>query len=91
MAFYGDRVPKYVKEATADKLEVKLMQLGAAMGQKVEVINIYESVNGGVIAWYFHDSKVLGMGNARSEAVPEQSGTEEKPKVKRRRKKKAGN
>ena len=88
MAFYGDRVPKFVRESTPERLESKLLALGAAMGQKLEVINIYESQNGGLVAWYFHDSKKLGLGNARGEAIPEQSGTEEKPKPKRRRKSK---
>lgn len=85
MAFYGDRIPKFLKEATPEKLETKLMQLGAAMGQKVEIINIYESRNGGVVAWYFQDTKVMGAGSPRKDE--EKSSEEEKPKPRRRRRK----
>ena len=82
MAFYGDRIPKYIKANTPDKLEILLSKLGAAMGQKVELINIYESNNGGLVAWYFQDTKVMGAGSPRAEEAPE----EVKPKRRRRKK-----
>jgi len=88
MSSYQDRIPKSIKASTEGRLEQALLNLQVAMDQKLEIINIYQSVNGGVVCWYFQDIGKLGV---KSVIVTEEEAAQPNPvpikkKATRRRK-----
>ena len=80
MSFYAGRIPNFIKAPTNDQLQKLLMKLSVALDSKLEIISLYESTNGGLICWYFYDTKKMALGNL-------QENFEVKPKKKTRRKK----
>ncbi len=58
MSSYESRITHYISGKTEEEVRVQLVEIGFQLGQKVEVINVYyNSGQGRVIAWYFHDTK----------------------------------
>ena len=54
MSWYGKRLPSYVKASTEDKLVLELGKISMNIGEKLEIINIYQR-GSFVYCWYFLD------------------------------------
>ena len=58
MTDYTRRMPKFIKADSEARLEIALNQISLAIGQKLEIVNIY--VRGSsVIAWYFVEASQM--------------------------------
>ena len=61
MTDYTRRMPNYLKADTEESLKIALGKISLAIGQKLEIVNIY--VRGSsVVAWYFVEfSEMRGL------------------------------
>ena len=80
MAFYGDRMPRFIEASTEARLQAKLTELSLALEQKLEIMTIYPR-NGRIVAWYFLDMK-----KANQVTVPESEPKKKVTKKKTRKK-----
>lgn len=54
MAWYGNRLPNFVKASTEQRLMEELGKISISIGEKLEIVNIYPR-GGSIYAWYFLD------------------------------------
>lgn len=85
MAFYGSRIPNFIEGKSEDEVRKKLFLIGQQLEQKLEIASIYyNSGKGRIVAWYFHDIKIMPLPPKENIEAPKKVIKKTKKKVKKK-------